>query len=210
MAAKTKLRLLLVDDHIVVRMGLAFMINSQPDMSVAGEAGTGAEAVDLLTKAAPDVVLMDLRLPDMTGIECTAKLRKVNPDARIIILTTYGGDENIYRALQEGARGYLLKDMGRDEILCTVRAVAAGQSCLPPTVAAALAQRLPEADLSAREIEILRFIARGRSNKEIGGHLGISESTVKGHINHLLSKLRANDRTEAVTLGLRRGLITLD
>ena len=191
-------------------MGLAFMMNSQPDMTVVGEAGSGAEALELFDKLKPDVVLMDLKLPDMTGIECTAQLRKSQPEARTIMLTTYGGDENIYRALQAGARAYLLKDMNREEILDAVRTVDAGQTCLSPTIAATLAARLPDADLSSREIVILRSIARGLSNKEIGSQLNITESTVKGHVNHLLNKLKARDRTEAVTVGLRRGLISLD
>jgi two-component system NarL family response regulator len=191
-------------------MGLAFMMNSQPDMTVVGEAGTGAEALELFDKLKPDVVLMDLKLPDMTGIECTAQLRKSHPGARTIMLTTYGGDENIYRALQAGARAYLLKDMNREEILDAVRTVDAGQTCLSPNIAAALAARLPDADLSSREIAILRSIAQGLSNKEIGTQFDITESTVKGHVNHLLNKLKARDRTEAVTVGLRRGLISLD
>ena len=191
-------------------MGLAFMMNSQPDMTVVGEAGTGSEALELFDKVKPDVVLMDLKLPDMTGIECTAQLRKRQPGARTIMLTTYDGDENIYRALQAGARAYLLKDMNREEILGAVRTVDAGQTCLSPTIAATLAARLPDADLSSREIAILRSIAQGLSNKEIGTQFNITESTVKGHVNHLLSKLKARDRTEAVTVGLRRGLISLD
>ena len=191
-------------------MGLAFMMNSQSDMTVVGEAGSGTEALELFDKLKPDVVLMDLKLPDMTGIECTAQLRKSRPEARTIMLTTYGGDENIYRALQAGARAYLLKDMNREEILDAVRTVDAGQTCLSPNIAAALAARLPDADLSSREIAILRSIAHGLSNKEIGSQMSITESTVKGHVNHLLSKLRARDRTEAVTVGLRRGLISLD
>ena len=191
-------------------MGLAFMMNSQPDMTVVGEAGTGSEALELFDKVKPDVVLMDLKLPDMTGIECTSQLRKRQPGARTIMLTTYDGDENIYRALQAGARAYLLKDMNREEILGAVRTVDAGQTCLSPTIAATLAARLPDADLSSREIAILRSIAQGLSNKEIGTQFNITESTVKGHVNHLLSKLKARDRTEAVTVGLRRGLISLD
>lgn len=210
MPPSRKIRLLLVDDHAVVRMGLAFMMNSQPDITVVGEAANGTEAIALFAELEPDVTLVDLKLPDMTGIECIARIRRTRQEARAIILTTYGGDENIYRALQAGARGYLLKDMGRDEILDTVRAVDAGQTRLQPGIAASLAARLPDTGLSTREIEILRFIADGRSNKEIGTDLGISESTVKGHVNHLLKKLKARDRTEAVTLGLRRGLITLD
>ena len=191
-------------------MGLAFMMNSQPDMTVVGEAGTGAEALELFAKVKPDVVLMDLKLPDMTGIDCTAQLRKCHPDARTIILTTYGGNENIYRALQAGARAYLLKDMNRDEIIGAVRTVDSGQTCRPPSIAASLAARLGDAELSSREITILRSISQGLSNKEIGSRLCICESTVKGHVNHLLSKLKARDRTEAVTVGLRRGLISLD
>lgn len=210
MPADRKIRILLVDDHAVIRMGLAFMMNSLPDITVVGEAANGAEAQTLFTQLRPDVTLVDLKLPDMTGIECIAQLRKTQPEARAIILTTYGGDENIYRALQAGARSYLLKDMSRDEIIDTVRAVDAGQTRLPPSIAASLAARMPDTGLSSREIEILRFIASGSSNKEIGTALGISESTVKGHVNHLLQKLKARDRTEAVTLGIRRGMITLD
>ena len=210
MVAPRKIRLMLIDDHIVVRMGLAFMINSQPDMTVIGEAGNGAEGLEVFKTTRPDIVLMDLRLPDTTGIECTGRLRKLDGDAKIVVLTTFGGDENIFRALQAGAKAYLLKDMGRDEILGTIRAVDSGQSCLPPEITASIARRMPEAELSKREIDILRYISGGESNKEIGSKLGISESTVKGHVNHILSKLKAKDRTEAVTLSLRRGLITLD
>ena len=210
MPSTRKIRLLLVDDHAVVRMGLAFMIESQYDMTVLGEATTGAEALALFKKLNPDVVLMDLKLPDMTGIDCTSLLRKARADARVVILTTYGEDENIYRALQAGARAYLLKDMSRAEILEAIRAVDAGRTCLPPGIAASLAARMPDADLSSRELTILRSIARGLSNKEIGSNLSITESTVKGHVNHLLGKLKARDRTEAVTVALRRGLISLD
>lgn len=186
------------------------MINSQPDMTVVGEAGTGRESLDLLVTRRPDVVLMDLKLPDMTGIECTSQLRQFSPEARIIILTTYDGNENIFRALQAGASAYLLKDMSGNEILSAIRAVDAGQTYLPPSIAASLAQRISEAELSPREVSILHCIASGSSNKEIGSQLGISESTVKGHVNHLLSKLKVRDRTEAVTVALRRGLISLD
>ncbi len=205
-----KIRLMLIDDHIVVRMGLAFMINSQPDMVVVGEAGNGAEGLQVFRETGPDVVLMDLRLPDITGIECTRELREFDGEAKIVVLTTFGGDENVFRALQAGAKAYLLKDMGREDILGTIRAVDAGQSWLPPAIAASLARRIPEAELSKREVEILGLIALGNSNKEIGARIGISESTVKGHVNHILSKLKAKDRTEAVTLALRRGFITLE
>ena len=205
-----KIRLMLIDDHIVVRMGLAFLINSQPDMVVVGEAGNGAEGLQVFRETGPDVVLMDLRLPDITGIECTRELREFDGEAKIVVLTTFGGDENVFRALQAGAKAYLLKDMGREDILGTIRAVDAGQSWLPPAIAASLARRIPEAELSKREVEILGLIALGNSNKEIGARIGISESTVKGHVNHILSKLKAKDRTEAVTLALRRGFITLE
>lgn len=210
MTANQKIRLLLVDDHVIVRVGLAFMINSQADMTVVGEARTGQESFELLQTTHPDVVLMDLKLPDMTGISCTSALRKIRPELPVIILTTYGGDENIFRALQAGASAYLLKDMGRDEIIGAIRAVAAGQTFIPASIAASLAQRMSDSVLTPREIRILRSIASGASNKEIGVELGITESTVKGHVNHLLAKLKARDRTEAVMLALRRGMISLE
>lgn len=204
------IRILLVDDHDVVRVGLTFLITSQPDMSVVAEAGNGEDAVALYLQHRPDVVLMDLKLPDMSGIDCTSKIRDSVEDARIIVLTTYEGDEYIYRAFQAGARAYLLKDMGRTEIVETIRAVHQGQRRMPPLVANQLAQRLPESDLSVREMEILKLISRGLSNKEIGSVLSITESTVKGHVKHLIAKLRARDRTEAVTIALKRGLIMLE
>ncbi|HEX4084680.1 MAG TPA: response regulator transcription factor [Chthoniobacteraceae bacterium] len=204
------MRLLLVDDHEVVRRGLAFMINDQPDMEVVGEAASGAEAVELFRKQTPDLVLMDLRLPDMTGIECAAELRGIAEEARIVILTTFSGNEHIYRAMKAGVRAYLFKDMAGDVIMGALRTVHAGGTFLPPPIATSLAQRLTEAELSQREIAILKALAKGASNKDIGRQLDIAESTVKGHMNHLLSKLRARDRTEAVTIALRRGLITLD
>jgi len=210
MVAPRKIRLMLIDDHIVVRMGLAFMINNQPDMTVVGQAGNGAEGLAIFKQTKPDVVLMDLRLPDTNGIDCTGNLRKLDGDAKVVVLTTFGGDENIFQALKAGARAYLLKDMGSEEILGTIRSVDAGKSCLPPEIVASLARRIPEAELNKREIDILRYISAGHSNKEIGNHIGLTESTVKGHVNHILSKLRAKDRTEAVTLALRRGLITLE
>lgn len=210
MVMSQKIRLLLIDDHIVVRMGLAFMINSQPDMMVVGEAGNGAEGLEMFRETRPDIVLMDLRLPDTSGIDCTRELRAIDDGAKVVVLTTFGGDENVFRALQAGAKAYLLKDMGREDILGTLRTVAAGQSSLPPEIAASLAQRIPESELSKRELEILGLISSGNSNKEIGNSIGISESTVKGHVNHILNKLKARDRTEAVTVALKRGFITLE
>ena len=210
MTSGEKIRLLLVDDHEVVRRGLAFMINGQSDMVVVAEASDGAETLEKFKETKPDLVLMDLRLPDMTGIECTVGLRKISPTAKIVILTTFSGDEHIYRALKAGVRAYLFKDMTGEEIFGAIRTVQAGGTWLPPAIATTLAQRLLEAELSPREIVILRAVANGSSNKDIGRQLDIAESTVKGHMNHLLSKLHARDRTEAVTIALRRGLISLD
>src|SRR5688572_20178465 len=185
------IRILTADDHLVVRVGLRSMIDSQPDMSVVGEAADGAEAIELFRALAPEVVLMDLRMPKMDGVEATRRLHQEHPEARIIVLTTYDGDENIYRALQAGARAYLLKDIPRTEFLEDIRAVARGEYCIPPAVAARLAQRMPHPELSTRELEVLHLIVDGRSNKEIGLALKVTESTVKNHVNSILSKLNA-------------------
>jgi two-component system NarL family response regulator len=158
----------------------------------------------------PDVTLMDLRMPIMGGVEATIAIREEFPDARVIVLTTYDGDENIYRALRAGAMAYLLKDIPRGEFLDDVRAVYSGQYCIPPAVAARLAQRLPYSELSSREMEVLKLIVEGLSNKEIGSALTISESTVKNHVNSILAKLRVSDRTHAATMALRRGIVTVD
>ena len=186
------------------------MINGQTDMFVAAEAADGAETLAKFKETQPDLVLLDLRLPDMTGIECAVELRKIEPAAKIVILTTFSEDEHIYRALKAGVRAYLFKDMAGEEILGALRTVYVGGTWLPPAIATSLAQRLLQAELSPREIVILRSVAGGSSNKDIGRQLDIAESTVKGHMNHLLSKLHARDRTEAVTIALRRGLIDLN
>ncbi len=204
------LRVLLVDDHFVVRMGLASLINSQPDMKVVAEAGSGEEAVELCVKHQPDIILMDLRLPGMSGAEATAAICQRFPEARVIVLTTFGGDENIYRALHAGARAYLLKDVRREDFLSTVRAVHAGECKLPADIAVRLLRRNPAEELSARETEVLRLVARGRSNKEIADRLTISESTVKNHMTNILSKLRVPDRAGAVAAAMRDGLVSLD
>lgn len=208
MATQTT-RLLLVDDHIVVRVGIRSLLDDQPDMEVVGEAGSGEEALALFPECRPDIVLLDLRLPAMNGIECTAALRALDPHVRVILLTTFDGGENIYRALQAGAKAYVLKDVGPAELLQTIRAVSAGNYQLNPDILRQLAQRLPESDLQPRELEVLRLVSRGRSNKEIGATLGVAESTVKGYLNTILAKLHAHDRTEAVTIALRQGLIAL-
>ncbi len=203
-----KIRLMLVDDHLVVRMGIASMLNGQPDMEVVAEAGSGEEAISRCAQAAPAVVLMDLRLPGMTGIECTAVLRKLSTPPRVIVLTSFDDGENVYQALQAGAHAYILKDLSPADLLQTIRAVHAGEYRLAPAASAQLARRVP-GELSSRELAILRLVSRGRSNKEVGDKLGITESTVKGHLNNILAKLHARDRTEAVTIALRRGMISL-
>ena len=210
MSRNEPIRILIVDDHMVVRMGLRSMIDTQPDMKVIAEAANGKEAVELFRVNRPDIVLMDLRMPVMNGVEATIAMRTEFPEARIILLTTYDGDENIYRALQAGARAYLLKDIPRGEFLEDIRAVHSGRHCLPPAVAARLAQRIPKPELSAREMEVLKLIIEGMSNKEIGATLSVTESTIKNHINSILAKLNVRDRTQAATTALRRGILMLD
>lgn len=207
---KPLIRILIADDHLVVRVGLRSMIDSQPDMQVVAEAASGAEAVELVRVHQPDIILMDLRMPAMSGVEATAAIREEFPDAHIILLTTYDGDENIYRALQAGARAYLLKDIPRNEFLDSIRSVDSGQYCIPPTVAARLAQRVPCMELSSRELDVLRLIVDGKSNKEIASTLSVTESTIKNHVNSILNKLNVRDRTQAATTALRRGIVTLD
>jgi DNA-binding NarL/FixJ family response regulator len=210
METRSPIRVLLVDDHLVVRMGLRSLIESEPDMVVAAEASNGNEAVEQYQKNRVELVLMDLRMPRMGGVETTTTIRQLDPAARILVLTTYDGDENIYRALQAGALGYLLKDMPREDFVAAVHKVANGEYYIPQQVAARLAQRLPAQDLSPREMDVLKLIVAGRSNKEIADRLGVAESTVKNHVNGLLAKLHVQDRTQAVTTALKRGIVTLD
>ena len=204
------IRILIADDHAVVREGLAAMIARRADMQVAAEAEDGRRAVELARQLKPDVILMDLRMPEMGGVEAITHIRAARPEARIIVLTTYDGDEDIYRALQAGAEAYLLKDTPRDELLEAIRAVHAGQKRIPSEVAAKLAVRLTAEALTPRELEVLKLIVAGRSNKEIGAALGIAEGTVKIHVNNLLGKLGVTDRTQAVTEALKRGIVHLD
>ena len=204
------MRILIVDDHLVVRIGLRSMIESQPDMQVVAEAADGSEAVELYRQHQPDIVLLDLRMPRMNGVETTVAIRRQFPAALIIVLTTYDGDENIYRALQAGAHAYLLKDIPREDFLEAIRSVHRGEYCIPSGVAARLAQRLPNEELSSRELEVLKLIVEGMSNKEIASKLAITESTVKNHVNSILTKLKVKDRTQAATTALRRGIVTLD
>src|SRR5215467_6869173 len=199
------IRILVVDDHTVVRMGLKAMIDSQPGMQVIGEASNGPQAVELFRRLAPDVVLMDLRLPGMSGIQATKEIRAGFPAARVVVLTTYDGDEDIYRALQAGARGYLLKDAIREELLVAIQSVHHGLKHIPPAIAARLADRIPVSELTARELEVLALIVKGLSNSDISESLSISRGTVKAHINSIFSKLGVSDRTQAATTALQRG-----
>jgi DNA-binding NarL/FixJ family response regulator len=204
-----RLSVLVVDDHPVVRTGLRAMIDAQPDMETVAEAASGEEAVDLFRRHQPAVTLMDLRMPGMGGVGAIEAIHRSSPDACILVLTTYDGDEDIHRALQAGARAYLLKDMPREELVDTVRAVHAGAHRLSPAAAAHLAERVHQSELTSREIEVVERIAGGMSNKQVAADLGISEATVKTHVNNIMGKLGATDRTHAVTLALRRGFIRL-
>ena len=202
--------ILIADDHPVVRDGLAGVIEEQDDMVVVAQAGTGPEALALYGEHRPDVTLMDLRMPGMNGVETILAIRQQFPAARTIILTTYDTDEDIYRGLQAGAKAYLLKDVSRQILLETIRAVHAGQTPVSSEVGAKLAGRVGYEQLSDREMEVLRLLVKGLSNQEIAGTLFIAESTVKFHVNHILSKLNAGDRTQAVITALKRGLASLE
>jgi two-component system NarL family response regulator len=204
-----KIRILVVDDQAVVRQGFVSLINTVPDMTVIAEGTNGQQAVELYRLHSPDVVLMDLRMPVMGGVEAIAALRREFPAARVIVLTTYDGDEDIYRSLQAGALGYLLKDMFFEELEEAIRTIHAGGRRIPGVVAERLAERMGGGDLTGRELEVLEQIVRGGSNKEIAAVLGISEATVKSHINNILSKLDAADRTQAATKALQRGIVHL-
>lgn len=203
------IRVLTVDDHALLRKGIRALIGAEPDLQLVAEASTGREAVDAFRKHRPDVTLMDLQMPDMNGIEAIIAIRTEFPEARIIVLSTYSGDVQVGRALKAGARAYLLKGNVNKELLATIRAVYAGQKRIAPEVASELAEHTGEEDLTQREIGILRLIAAGNANKEIATQLDLAEDTVKRHVTNILSKLGANDRTHAVTIGLKRGIIDL-
>jgi two-component system NarL family response regulator len=204
------IRILVVDDHHVVRSGLAASLGLENDLAVVGEAESGAQALALYEKCAPDVVLMDLRMRGGNGIEATAALRAQAPEARVLMYTTFDGEEDVYRAVQAGARGYLLKSAPREELLAALRAVAAGERYLPPELARRLAERVAGPDISERELEVLRLISAGKSNKEIGALLHIAEDTVKRHVSNILTKLDVSDRAQAATEGFRRGFLHLE
>jgi DNA-binding NarL/FixJ family response regulator len=198
-----------VDDHALLREGIAALVNAESDMKLVAEASNGQDAIKRFRLHRPDVTLMDLQMPAMNGIEAIIGIRSEFPDARIIVLTTYSGDVQVLRALKAGARGYLLKGDVRRELLDTIRAVHAGQKRIPPEVAAELAEHAAEDELTSREIAVLRLIATGNANKAIAGQLSIAEDTVKSHVTNILAKLGANDRTHAVTIALKRGIIEL-
>jgi DNA-binding NarL/FixJ family response regulator len=207
---ENSIRVMLVDDHLAFRKGMAALIESEPDLRVIAEAGDGAKALDVYRQKKPDVVLMDLRLPGMGGVEAIIAIRKEFPDARVIVLTTFDMDEDIFRAMQSGAKSYLLKDTPEDELSETIRAVHAGKQVLPRRVAERLAERQKRADLSEREVEALQLLIKGRSNKEIGAALFISEDTVKAHLKTLFSKLQVKDRTEAAISAIKHGIVHLE
>jgi DNA-binding NarL/FixJ family response regulator len=209
MPGPSVIRVMIVDDHPVVRFGLAAIISMQVDMDVVGEAGSGEEICALAASRDADVALMDLRLPGMSGVEAIRKLRAIQPALRFIVLTTYDGDEDIYKALEAGAQAYLLKGMSHAEVTDAIRRVHAGARFIPESVSKKLAERPPQSELSPREIEVLELIAKGLSNREIGGVLGISEATVKWHVNLILSRLDVADRTEAIVAALQRGILHL-
>jgi len=202
-------RIMIADDHPVVREGFAAMIGTEPDMTVVAQARSGEEAIDLFRRERPDVTLMDLRMPGMGGVDAIRAIRREFPDSRLIVLTTYDGDEDIYRALEAGAQAYLLKDMLCDEILGAIRAVHAGQRRIPAAVGTRLAERITGLDLSDREQHVLELVATGKSNKAIAAALEITEATVKGHMTNVLGKLGVTDRTQAVITAIRRGLVHL-
>ncbi|HLK66044.1 MAG TPA: response regulator transcription factor [Bryobacteraceae bacterium] len=203
------IRVLAVDDHSIVRDGIARLVGTQTDMELVAEASDGAEAVEQFRKHHPDITLMDLQMPKMSGIDAISAIRAESPEARIIVLTTYAGDVQVMRALKAGAQGYLLKGLLRKELLETIRAVHGGQKRLSAEIAATVAEHALDSTLTPREISVLKLIAGGNANKEIAGQLHLTEESVKGYVKNILLKLGANDRTHAVTIGLKRGIIDL-
>ena len=209
MSEQTRIRVLTVDDHPLLREGISTLINSQPDMCIVGEASSGTEALERFRQLRPDITLMDVRLPDKNGIDALVSIRSEFPNARVIMLTTSEGDVEIQRALAAGAQGYILKSMPPKDLVEAVRTVHAGRKRIPAAIAAHLAEHYADEDLTAREIEVLQQIAGGNRNRDIGDRLFISEETVKVHIKHIMEKLGASDRTQAVAIALKRGIIHL-
>jgi DNA-binding NarL/FixJ family response regulator len=201
------IKILIVDDHPIMRVGIAALISSSPEMECVAQAGSGEEAIQLHAACKPDITLMDLRLPGISGAETIRRIRQQTPDARFIVLTTYEGDEDIHQAMEAGASGYLLKGLPQEMLVSAVRRVHAGGRYLPPSMSQALAARMPDSSLSHREREVLARMAEGKSNREIAGQLGITEATVKCHVSVILARLNASDRTQAVVIALQRGLL---
>jgi two-component system NarL family response regulator len=210
MGENNQIRVMIVDDHLVVRVGMTTLINAQPDMIVVADVANAQQTVEMYQQYQPDITLVDLRMPGMNGVEVITAIRRAYPSARCIVMTTYDGDEQIYQALHAGAWAYLLKSVSREEFLTAIRSVAAGQRHIPPEVAQRLAARMPRAELTSREREVLELIVRGKSNKDIAAALAISEHTVKNHINNILGKLDVTDRAQAAIVALQRGIVYLD
>ena len=206
-SATLQARVLVVDDHSLLRTGVANIINQEPGFEVVAEAANGLDAIEAFITHRPDVVLMDLRMPGMEGVEAVQQIRAIDPQARVVVLTTYDADEDIARALQAGAKAYILKDIAADELVTCIRDVLAGKTYLAPSAAAKLAERVTQVQLTPRELSALRLLANGQSNKEIATSLDISERTVKSHLAHLFEKLGVTSRTEAVRVATRRGLV---
>jgi two-component system, NarL family, response regulator len=207
---KKKIRILIADDHPVVRSGLVALLDREPDMEVVAEAANGREAIERFRDTRPDLALIDLRMPVLDGVEAIRLILAELPASRVVVLTTYDGDANIRRALTAGARGYLLKDLTAAELAAAVRRVEAGQRLVAPAAAARLAEHAGDPELTARELTVLELVVKGKSNKRIGAALGITEGTVKGHVNNILSKMHVDDRTQAAGEALRRGLVHLE
>jgi len=209
LSAERTISVLAVDDHALLREGIAAVVESEPGLRYLGGAGTAAQGLAMFRSLRPDVTLLDVQLPDMSGIDLLATIRQEVPDARVIVLTTYRGDALASRALKGGALGYLLKSMLQSDMVAAIRAVHLGRKYVPADIAVELSARLGEQELSSRELEVLRMVATGSSNRQIGADLGISEQTVKGHLKNILGKLSANDRTHAVTIAVQRGIIVV-
>ena len=204
------IRVLCVDNHPLVSKGVAYILANQEDMLFVGEVNNGRDALEAFLTLRPDVTLMDLRMPDVDGIEATKRILKVSPEAKVIALTTYGGDQEIHRALAAGVRGYLLKEMVHAEVLSAIRTVHSGKRTIPREVAERFSEYLPQAALTPREVEVLSLVGEGLGNKEIGGRLGKASGTVRMHLQHIFRKLRALDRAHAVTLAIKRGILHVD
>ena len=209
MTSDHQIRILTVDDHPLLREGIASLIGTQTDMAIIAEASSGRDAIDKFQQHRPDITLMDIQMPEMNGIDAITQIVADHPDAKIIVLTTYNGDAQIFRALKAGAQGYLLKGLLRKELVETIRAVHAGKKRISPEVASQVAEYATDDTLTPREIDILQLIAQGNANKVIADRLSVTEDTVKAHVRNILSKLSANDRTHAVTIGVKRGFIEL-